>query len=119
MTYPLTVQVPSSSSGELYDISFFMDIGGNLKASCSCQAGRNSTMCKHVSGILNGDLDNVVFDPSSREALTHFLQTDFPRSDFAKAFREYQEAIRAAEAATKAKKKKTDALKSFLQGGYF
>ncbi|MDR1842106.1 MAG: hypothetical protein LBQ86_09340 [Holophagales bacterium] len=52
---------------------------------------------------MGGNFDKVVIN--AREASEHFI--------------EYQEVIQSHEAPTKAKKKKTDALKNFLQGGYF
>jgi len=110
----IIVKIPSQSSGELYEV-VFLESNGDWKAACSCPA---TAFCKHIKAILENNLDGVVFEPSSEQELKGFLQSDFPKSGFAAAFKEYQSAIFVCEQADAAKKKKASALKKYLQSRY-
>ncbi|MAC81476.1 MAG: hypothetical protein CML66_25835 [Rhodobacteraceae bacterium] len=54
----LLLEVTSSSSGEIYGISF-VRAGDNLICKCSCPAGKNGQVCKHRLNILQGNIDDV------------------------------------------------------------
>ena len=60
MEYTFYVQ---GSAAEPYKISFNTSDG--FVASCSCPAGENRTLCKHVLSLLEGDFSNVkIGEPS-------------------------------------------------------
>lgn len=51
---PLSFEVVSSSSGEVYTIEMSRK-GDNLTCTCTCAAGENGMHCKHRIGILTCD----------------------------------------------------------------
>jgi uncharacterized Zn finger protein len=47
------------SADDPYDVSFERT-GNNLRAACTCSAGKNGTHCKHRINLLNGVVDGLV-----------------------------------------------------------
>jgi hypothetical protein len=57
----------TSSSGEPYNIQFkFSD--NQFTVLCSCQAGMFGKLCKHKTGLLDGD-PSLLFDKTDQETL--------------------------------------------------
>lgn len=46
----------SNTTGEIYEITFVSD-GDKVKAQCSCPAGQNKTLCKHVLNCIDADAE--------------------------------------------------------------
>ncbi|HUT30102.1 MAG TPA: SWIM zinc finger family protein [Sedimentisphaerales bacterium] len=69
-----------SSSGNPYTVRFYLR-EGSVSAFCSCPAGDNRKLCKHVIRIMNGD-DSILFDPRQKPLLARILSylenTDIP-----------------------------------------
>ena len=51
-----TFTVPSESTGELYEVTFFIS-DETVKAHCTCQAGQKLTLCKHVLKCIDENPD--------------------------------------------------------------
>ena len=69
-----------SSSGNPYTVRFYLR-EDSISAFCSCPAGDNRKLCKHVIRIMNGD-DSILFDPTQKHLLarivSHLENTDIP-----------------------------------------
>jgi uncharacterized Zn finger protein len=70
-----------SSSGNPYTVRFYMEENG-ISAFCSCPAGENRKLCKHIIRIINSD-DSILFDNNQKNLLgkinSHLQNTDIPR----------------------------------------
>ena len=51
----LSVPVMGSTSASRYEIEFYHGPEGRLALSCTCNAGENGMMCKHLLAVLEGD----------------------------------------------------------------
>lgn len=63
------------SSGNSYIVRFYLK-ENEIAAFCSCPAGDNRKLCKHVMRIMNGD-DSILCDSRQKEAFAtigHHLQ---------------------------------------------
>ncbi|MDD5887701.1 MAG: SWIM zinc finger family protein [Oscillospiraceae bacterium] len=52
--------VKSSSSDEIYTVIFTTELPsaeGEVRACCTCPAGRHGTLCKHIIGLMESDED--------------------------------------------------------------
>lgn len=69
-----------SSSGNPYTVRFYIEENG-ISAFCSCPAGENRKLCKHVIRIMNGD-DSVLYDSTQKtilgEICSHLQRTTIP-----------------------------------------
>ncbi|NLW84868.1 MAG: hypothetical protein GXY41_10790 [Phycisphaerae bacterium] len=69
-----------SSSGYFYNVEVYFE-ENNILAYCSCQAGENGMLCKHVKGIINGD-DTILYDTKQKKELeqicNHLPETAIP-----------------------------------------
>lgn len=54
-----------SSSGDPYTVRFYIE-ENEISAFCSCPAGDNRKLCKHVKRIINGD-DSILFDNNQKK----------------------------------------------------
>lgn len=62
----------NSSSGDPYDVHF--DFSDNkLTVFCNCQAGTYGKLCKHKTGLLDGDL-SILFDKTDQEKLLGIIE---------------------------------------------
>jgi hypothetical protein len=92
------------SAPEPYKVGFYK-INGQLRASCSCQAGENGMYCKHRLRILQGDTTGLV-DGNLKDIET--VQSWLPGTDLERALDECLKAervFREAEKEFKAAKK--------------
>lgn len=69
-----------SSSGDPYTVRFYLE-ENEISAFCSCPAGENRKLCKHVKRIIVGD-DSILFDNNQRKVLleigSHLERTSIP-----------------------------------------
>jgi len=69
-----------SSSGDSYTIRFYLE-ENEISAFCSCPAGDNRKLCKHVMRIITGD-DSILYDSNQQEVFTkigsHLQRTSIP-----------------------------------------
>lgn len=62
-----------SSSGDSYLVDFAV-IGARVRVFCRCQAGKNKTLCKHVTALLARD-HSILADATQSESLTAILES--------------------------------------------
>jgi len=98
-----------SSSGDPYTAIFYLE-DNEIAAFCSCPAGENRRLCRHVIRIMNGD-DSILYDSSQKEGLmtvAHHLQkttVPFLLSELNESETRLQEAEKNAKRAKKALEK--------------
>jgi hypothetical protein len=62
----------NSSAGDPYNVHF--DFSDNkLTVFCNCQAGTYGKLCKHKTGLLDGDL-TILFDKADQETLLQVIE---------------------------------------------
>lgn len=68
------------SSGNSYTVRFSLE-ENRITAFCSCPAGDNQQLCKHVIRIMNGD-DSILYDSSQKQDFvaisSHLKRTTVP-----------------------------------------
>lgn len=63
------------SEGEVYTVTF-SDETGSFKAFCTCRAGVNRVLCKHVKNLMNSDPEVMAsFEKSELKAMFDELDT--------------------------------------------
>lgn len=69
-----------SSSGNPYTVRFYIE-ENEISAFCSCPAGQNRKLCKHVMRIINGD-DSILYDSNQKKVFIkigyHLQKTTIP-----------------------------------------
>jgi hypothetical protein len=69
-----------SSSGNPYNVRFYLE-ANRVSAFCSCPAGENRKLCKHIIQIINGE-DSILFDINQKnlmsEVVSHLRNTNIP-----------------------------------------
>jgi uncharacterized Zn finger protein len=69
-----------SSSGEPYTVEIYLE-ENKISAFCSCPAGDNRMLCKHVRKIVAGD-DSILYDKNQKNELeairNHLSKTEIP-----------------------------------------
>jgi hypothetical protein len=69
-----------SSSGNPYTVKFYLE-ENSLSAFCSCPAGKNRQICKHIIQIINGE-DSILFDNNQKsfmgKIVSHLQNTNIP-----------------------------------------
>ena len=69
-----------SSSGDPYTVRFYLE-ENEISAFCSCPAGDNRKLCKHVMRIITGD-DSILYDSNQQEIFmkiaSHLQRTSIP-----------------------------------------
>jgi len=69
-----------SSSGNPYTVRFYLE-ENEISAYCSCPAGDNRKLCKHVIRIINGD-DSILYDSNQKKVFmkigSHLKRTTIP-----------------------------------------
>jgi hypothetical protein len=69
---PKTILRANSSSGDPYDVHF--DFSDNqLTVFCNCQAGIFGKICKHKTGLLDGNL-SILFNKADQEKLLQIIE---------------------------------------------
>jgi uncharacterized Zn finger protein len=70
----------NSSSGNPYTVRFYLE-ENEISAFCSCPAGDNRKLCKHVKRIIAGD-DSIIFDSNQKNIFLkiglHLERTSVP-----------------------------------------
>ena len=69
-----------SSSGDPYTVRFYIE-ENEISVFCSCPAGDNRKLCKHVKRIIAGD-DSILFDSNQKNIFlkigSHLERTPIP-----------------------------------------
>ncbi len=69
-----------SSSGGSYTVRFYLE-ENEISAFCSCPAGDNRKLCKHVMRLITGD-DSILYDSNQKKILikscSHLQSTVVP-----------------------------------------
>ncbi len=69
-----------SSSGNPYTVRFYLE-ENEISAFCSCPAGDNRKLCKHLKRIIAGD-DSILFDSNQKNIFlkinSHLERTSIP-----------------------------------------
>ena len=72
--------VAKGSSGNPYVVKFYLE-ENEIAAFCSCPAGGNRRLCKHVIRIMSGD-NSILYDGSQKKAFVtighHLQKTTLP-----------------------------------------
>ena len=103
-----------SSSGGNYDVTFSNE-NGILSVSCSCKAGVYHKLCKHKTGLLNGDeamLDNCNEVPALRQIREWLRQ-----SSYAGLLAEYESVKKQTDAMKERERKLRGRVEKILTGG--
>jgi len=86
----LEYRVISSNGFNIYKVRFDGE-GENLKAYCTCPAGKRAKLfCKHISGLLNGDTSNIIEPSDKIEALSSVINNS-PLMDKNKEYKQKRE----------------------------
>ena len=94
-----------SSSGDFYNVRIYLEENKAL-AYCSCKAGENQMLCKHVKQIIDGN-ESILYDINQKKELeiikNHLSETAIPLllSEINKAEDILEEAKRNAQKAKK------------------
>lgn len=74
------VILSKSSSGNPYSVRFYLE-ENRISAYCSCPAGENHKLCKHIIQIINSE-DSILFDNNQynlmKEICSHLQNTEIP-----------------------------------------
>jgi len=86
----LEYKIISSNGYNIYNVKIYVE-KDELKASCTCPAGKKAGLfCKHISSLLNGDKSNII-EPSDSIELLEKLLVEYPNSNISKKNNEYLE----------------------------
>jgi hypothetical protein len=98
---PETIIKVISSSGEPYDVHFeFSD--NKFKVHCNCPAGIYGKLCKHKTGLLDGD-SSLLFDKTDLEILAQIHEA-VKKSKYTEIISSYNILRKEIEAAQKKRK---------------
>ena len=77
---PIVISAKSSSSDTPYIVECYLE-ENTVSVFCSCPAGENQMLCKHVRQILAGD-DSILYDRNQKNELekisNHLQKTQIP-----------------------------------------
>ena len=103
-----------SSSGEPYDVHFkFSD--NKFTVSCHCPAGIYGKLCKHKTGLLDGD-SSLLFDKTDHEILAQIHET-VKKSKYTEIISSYNILRKEIEAAQRKEKKLKEQIEQALKTG--
>jgi hypothetical protein len=72
--------IAKSSSGNPYTVRFYLE-ENRISAYCSCPAGENHMLCKHIMQIINNE-DTILFNSNQKHLMaeinSHLQYTDIP-----------------------------------------
>jgi hypothetical protein len=107
------IQVIGSTS-EPYDVHFeFLD--NKLKVHCNCQAGIYGKICKHKTGLLNGD-SSILFDKTDNEKLQEIFSV-VKKSKYTEIISVYNSLKKEVELAQRKEKKQKEQIEYILKTG--
>lgn len=111
---PETIIKVISSSGEPYDVHFeFSD--NKFKVHCNCPAGIYGKLCKHKTGLLDGD-SSLLFDKTDLEILAQIHEA-VKKSKYTEIISSYNILRKEIEAAQKKEKKLKEHIEQALKTG--
>ena len=111
---PETIIKVISSSGEPYDVHFeFSD--NKFKVHCNCPAGIYGKLCKHKTGLLDGD-SSLLFDKTDIEILAQIHEA-VKKSKYTEIIFSYNILRKEIEAAQKREKKLKEHIEQALKTG--
>jgi hypothetical protein len=103
-----------SSTGEPYDVHFEL-LDNKLKVHCHCQAGIYGKICKHKTGLLNGD-SSILFDKTDNEKLQEIF-TMVKKSKYTEIISLYNNFKKEVELAQRKEKKQKEQIEYILKTG--
>jgi hypothetical protein len=113
MNPEITIKV-ISSTGEPYDVHFeFSD--NNFKVHCNCPAGIYGKLCKHKTGLLDGD-SSILFNKTDYEILEQINEV-IKKSKYIDIVSSYNNLKKEIEAAQKKEKKIKEQIEQSLKTG--
>jgi len=111
---PETIIKVISSSGEPYDVHFeFSD--NKFKVHCNCPAGIYGKLCKHKTGLLDGD-SSLLFNKNDYEILEQIYEV-VKKSKFTEIITSYNILKKEIEVAQKKEKKLKEQIAQYLKTG--
>ena len=96
-----TIIKVSSSSGDPYDVHFQFS-ENKFTVFCNCQAGIYGKLCKHKTGLLNGD-SSILFDNADHEILEQIHQ-EVKKSKYTEIIASYNSLRKEIETAQRKEK---------------
>jgi hypothetical protein len=104
----------NSSSGDPYDVYF--DFSDNkLTVFCNCQAGTYGKLCKHKTGLLDGN-SSILFDKADQEKLLEIIEL-VKKSKYAEVISAYNLIKKEIEEMQKHEKKIRGQIELILKTG--
>lgn len=103
-----------SSSGDPYDVHFEL-FENKFRVHCNCPAGIYGKLCKHKTGILDGD-DSLLFDKNDREMLDRVHEI-VKKSKYTEIISGYITIKKEIETAQKKEKKLREQIEQSLKTG--
>ena len=101
-----------SSSGEPYNVHFeFSD--NKFKVHCNCPAGIYGKLCKHKTGLLDGD-SSLLFDKTDNETLMQINEV-VKKSKYSEIISSYNIIKKEIDAAQKKEKKLKEQIEHSLK----
>jgi hypothetical protein len=111
---PETIIKVISSSGEPYDVHFELS-DNKFKVHCNCQAGIYGKLCKHKTGLLDGD-SSLLFDKTDFETLEQ-IHDVVKKSNYIEIISSYNSLKKEIELAQKKEKKLKEQIEQSLKTG--
>jgi hypothetical protein len=103
-----------SSSGEPYNVHFEF-IENKFKVHCNCPAGIYGKLCKHKTGLLDGDY-SLLFDKADNEVLEQ-IHNIVKKSKYVELLISYNTISKEIEIARKKEKKQKEQIEHLLKTG--
>ena len=107
----LVFDVQGSSLNE-YEVSFFVDENGDIRAFCTCRAGQMGIYCKHRVALIVGDFTSVVGGAEKKDKLQELLKN----SELKRIVEEVIQIEKEAKALNATLKKAKKKLQSLMEG---
>lgn len=108
----LKFQVQGSDEANIYDVTF-EKIGDNLRAYCTCQAGKKGSCCKHRFSLMDGEISKLVGDNHNDLII---LQKMLEGTDLETAYKIFIRADKECEAAKSSREKASKNLAKAMHG---
>jgi hypothetical protein len=103
-----------SSSGDPYDVHFVF-FENKFKVHCNCPAGIFGKICKHKTGLLEGDV-SLLFKKSDSEMLEQ-IHNIVKNSKYTELLDSYNTVYKEIEIARKKEKKQKEQIEQLLKTG--
>ncbi len=103
-----------SSSGDPYNVHFKFS-ENNFTVLCNCQAGIYGKLCKHKTGLLDGDF-SLLFDNADRHIFEQILE-EVKKSKYSEIITSYNNLKKEIEASQRKEKKLKEQIEHLLKTG--